>query len=308
VNITLTGASGLIGRRLLKNFATAGYGLRVLSRHAGTNLPPGVAISVWDPMQGPPPEESLTNADAVVHLAGEPVAQRWTEAVKRGIRDSRVSGTRNLVARLATLRNKPKVLVCASAIGYYGSRGDEVLKESSAAGKGFLAETCSAWEQEAVAAEALGLRVVRVRIGIVLDGRGGALQKMLPPFRMGVGGRLGDGKQWMSWIHIADLAAMFQMAVEGPVRGVLNGVAPNPVVNAEFTRELAKAVHRPAIFPVPGAAIKLLFGEMSEILLASQRVVPEVAKGAGFGFRFPELGAALRDVVASGNGRETSKA
>jgi NAD dependent epimerase/dehydratase family enzyme len=135
----------------------------VLSRHAGTNLPPGVAISVWDPMQGPPPEESLASADAVVHLAGEPVAQRWTDAVKRGIRDSRVTGTRNLVARLATLRNKPKVLVCASAIGIYGSRGDEVLKESSGAGKGFLAETCVAWEQEAVAAETLGVRVVRVR-------------------------------------------------------------------------------------------------------------------------------------------------
>ncbi|HEY1496782.1 MAG TPA: TIGR01777 family oxidoreductase [Candidatus Solibacter sp.] len=310
MNITLTGASGLIGRRLLKNFATAGHGLRVLSRHAGTNLPPGVAISVWDPMQGLPPEESLAGADAVVHLAGEPVAQRWTDSVKRGIRESRVTGTRNLVARLATLRSKPKVLVCASAIGYYGSRGDEVLKESSPAGTGFLAETCTAWEQEAVAAESLGVRVVRVRIGIVLDGRGGALQKMLPPFRMGVGGKLGDGKQWMSWIHVADLAAMFQMAVEGPVTGVLNGVAPNPVVNAEFTRELAKAVHRPAIFPVPAVAIKLLFGEMAEVLLASQRVVPEAAQRAGFAFRFPELGAALREVLggASREGVGTSKA
>jgi hypothetical protein len=261
-------------------------------------------------MQGPPPEESLAGADAVVHLAGEPVAQRWTDSVKRGIRESRVTGTRNLVARLATLRSKPKVLVCASAIGYYGSRGDEVLKESSPAGTGFLAETCTAWEQEAVAAESLGVRVVRVRIGIVLDGRGGALQKMLPPFRMGVGGKLGDGKQWMSWIHVADLAAMFQMAVEGPVTGVLNGVAPNPVVNAEFTRELAKAVHRPAIFPVPAVAIKLLFGEMAEVLLASQRVVPEAAQRAGFAFRFPELGAALREVLggASREGVGTSKA
>ena len=308
MNITLTGASGLIGRRLLKNFVAAGHGLRVLSRHAGTNLPPGVAISVWDPMQGPPPEESLASADAVVHLAGEPVAQRWTEAVKRAIRDSRVIGTRNLVARIATLPDKPKVLVCASAIGFYGSRGDEVLMEASGAGKGFLAETCVAWEQEAVAAEALGVRVVRVRIGIVLDARGGALQKMLPPFRMGVGGRLGDGKQWMSWIHIADLAAMFQMAVEGPVRGVLNGVAPNPVVNAEFTRELAKAVHRPAIFPLPGAAIKLMFGEMAEVLLASQRVAPEAAQRAGFTYRFPDLAGALRDVLggASGEGAGTS--
>jgi uncharacterized protein (TIGR01777 family) len=217
--------------------------------------------------------------------------------VKQRIRESRVTGTRNLVERLVTLRNKPKALVCASAIGYYGSRGDEVLSESSAPGGGFLPEVCVAWEHEAQTAEAFGIRVVSIRTGIVLDARGGALKQMLPPFRMGVGGRLGDGEQWMSWIHLADLAALFQLAVEAPVRGVLNGVAPNPVRNADFTRELAKALHRPAIFPIPAFGIKLLFGEMAEILLASQRVVPAAAQAAGARFQFAELSAALAEIV-----------
>jgi uncharacterized protein (TIGR01777 family) len=298
VNITVTGASGLIGRRLLKNFRSAGHGVLVLSRHAGTNLPPGVGLAAWDPMQGTPPEEGLRNADAVVHLAGEPVAQRWNDTTKRRIRESRVQGTRNLVQGMAAMRNRPKALICASAVGYYGSRGDETLREESAPAAGFLPEVCVAWEREAVAAEALGIRVVRIRIGIVLDARGGALKKMLPPFRMGVGGKLGDGRQWMSWIHLADLASLFQYAVENPVNGVFNGVAPNPVSNAEFTRELARAVHRPAIFPVPVFALKLLFGEMSEVLLGSQRAIPAAAQAAGFRFRFPELGGALADVLS----------
>jgi uncharacterized protein len=297
VNITVTGASGLIGRRLLKNFGSAGHGLVVLSRHAGTNLPPGVGLTPWDPMKGPPPEDGLRNADVVVHLAGEPVAQRWSDTAKQRIKESRVTGTRNLVQGLAAMRNKPKALICASAVGYYGSRGDEMLRESAAPASGFLPEVCVAWEQEALAAEALGIRVVRIRIGIVLDARGGALKQMLPPFRMGAGGKLGDGRQWMSWIHLADLASLFQYAVENPVSGVFNGVAPNAVSNADFTRELAKALHRPAIFPVPVFALKLLFGEMSEILLASQRVVPAAAQSAGFTFRFPELGGALKDLL-----------
>jgi uncharacterized protein (TIGR01777 family) len=297
VNITLTGASGLIGRRLLKNLAAAGHGLRVLSRHAGTNLPPGVGISVWEPMSGPPPAEALSNADAVIHLAGEPVAQRWTDGAKGRIRESRVTGTRHLVQGLAALRVKPKALICSSATGYYGGRGDELLRESSAPGAGFLPEVCVAWEREAQAAEGLGIRVVRIRTGIVLDPRGGALRQMLPPFRMGAGGRLGDGKQWMSWVHLADLAALYQFAVENPVNGALNGVAPNPVPNATFTRELARALHRPAIFPVPVFGLKLLFGEMSEILLASQRAVPAAAIGFAFQFRFPDLAGALADLL-----------
>ncbi len=297
MNITITGASGLIGRRLLKNLGASGHTLTVVSRHAGTNVPPGVGVVAWDPMRGPAPEDSVRNANAVIHLAGEPVAQRWNADAKRRIRESRVVGTRNLVQALARLRNPPQTLVCASAVGYYGSRGDEVLREDSAPDNSYLAEVCAAWEKEAVAAESFGMRVVRVRTGVALDARGGALQRMLTPFRMGAGGRLGDGRQWMSWIHLADLAAMFQFAVENEVRGALNGTAPIPVTNADFTQALAKALHRPAIFPVPAFGLKLLFGEMSEVLLASQRVLPAAPEAAGFQFKFPELGGALQDLL-----------
>jgi uncharacterized protein (TIGR01777 family) len=299
VNITITGASGLIGRRLLKNLGAAGHALTVVSRHAGTNVPPGVGVVAWDPMRGPAPEEAVRNANVVIHLAGEPVAQRWNEGTKRRIRESRVVGTRNLVQALANVRTTPQTLVCASAVGYYGSRGDEELREDSAPANGYLAEVCVAWEKEAVAAEAFGMRVVRVRTGVALDASGGALQRMLTPFRMGAGGKLGDGKQWFPWIHLADLAAMFQFAVESEVSGPLNGAAPIPVSNADFTQTLARVVHRPAIFPVPVFALKLLFGEMSEILLASQRVLPAAAEAAGFKFRFPELGGALEDLLVS---------
>jgi len=278
MNISISGASGFIGRHLMKSLAQAGHSLRALSRHA-------------------PPAESLREADAIIHLAGEPVAQRWTAAAKQRILDSRVVGTRNLVEALAALPRRPEALICASAIGYYGSRGDEILTESSAPGSGFLPEVCVAWEREAQAAEAFGMRVVRVRTGIVLDSNGGALVRMLPPFRMGLGGRLGSGRQWMSWIHLEDLAALFQFAVESQVRGPLNAVAPNAVTNSEFTRELARALRRPAVFPVPGFALRLLFGEMADVLLASQRVAPAAAEAAGFHFRFPQLAPALASLL-----------
>lgn len=297
MNITITGASGLIGRRLLKTLAKDGIGLHVLSRHGGTNLPPGVKLTVWDPAKGEPAADCLREANAVIHLAGEPVAQRWTAHSRQRIRESRVAGTRSLVQALSRLSRRPDALICASAIGYYGSRGDEILTESSSPGSGFLPEVCVAWEQEAQAAESLGMRVTHVRIGVVLDPRGGALQRMLPPFRMGVGGKLGNGRQWMSWIHLEDLAGLFRFALENPLRGPTNGVAPNPVVNSDFTRALAAAVHRPAIFPVPKFALRALFGEMSEVLLASQRVLPKQAEAAGFRFRFPELGPALADLL-----------
>ena len=278
MNISISGASGFIGRHLMKSLAQAGHSLRALSRHA-------------------PPAESLREADAIIHLAGEPVAQRWTAAAKQRILDSRVVGTRNLVEALAALPRRPEALICASAIGYYGSRGDEILTESSAPGSGFLPEVCVAWEREAQAAEAFGIRVVRVRTGVVLDANGGALVRMLPPFRMGLGGRLGSGRQWMSWIHLEDLAALFQFAVESQVRGPLNAVAPNPVTNSDFTRELAHALRRPAVFPVPEFALKMLFGEMADVLLASQRVAPAAAEAAGFRFRFPQLAPALEGLL-----------
>jgi uncharacterized protein (TIGR01777 family) len=274
MTISISGASGFIGRHLMKSLAQAGHSLRALSRHA-------------------PPAESLREADAIIHLAGEPVAQRWTAAAKQRILDSRVVGTRNLVEALGRFTRRPETLICASAIGYYGSRGDEILTESSAPGSGFLPEVCVAWEREALAAEAFGIRVVRVRTGVVLDANGGALVRMLPPFRMGLGGRLGSGRQWMSWIHLEDLAALFQFAVESQVRGPLNAVAPNPVTNSDFTRELAHALRRPAVFPVPEFALKMLFGEMADVLLASQRVAPAAAEAAGFRFRFPQLAPAL---------------
>jgi len=281
----------------MKTLAAEGHQLHVLSRHAGTNLPAGVRLSAWDPVRGEPPAESLRDADAVIHLAGEPVAQRWNAMVKQRIAASRVEGTRNLVLALAKLPRRPQTLVCASAVGYYGSRGSEILTESSAPGSDYLAEVCAAWERNAREAESLGIRVVSIRIGIVLDARGGALARMLPPFRLGLGGRLAGGSQWMSWIHIADLAALFRHALLHPLSGPVNGVAPAPVTNAEFTRALAAAVKRPALFPVPAVALKLLFGEMSEALLASQRVLPRAAESAGFRFQFANVAAALADLL-----------
>jgi uncharacterized protein len=297
MKITISGASGLIGRRLMKSLAAEGHSLHVLSRHAGTNLPAGVKLSSWDPARAEPPADSLRDADAVIHLAGEPVAQRWSDEVKRKIRESRVEGTSNLVQALAKLNTRPKTLVCASAIGYYGSRGDETLTESSAPGNDFLAEVCQAWEKAAQDAESLGMRVVRVRTGVVLDPRGGALPRMLPPFKLGVGGKVGSGRQWMSWIHIEDLAGIFQFALTGPVAGPVNGTAPNPVTNAEFTRALGAALKRPTIFPMPAMALQVLFGEMAGIVLASERVLPKAAEAAGYRFRFPHVGAALADLL-----------
>lgn len=297
MNVTITGASGLVGRRLLKTLAQNGHSLHVLSRHGGTNLPPGVRISVWDAMKGPPSEDALRDADAVIHLAGEPVAQRWTAEVKRRIRDSRVTGTRHLVEGIAKLSRKPAALISASAIGFYGSRGDAALDENASPGSGFLAEVCVEWEREAFAAQPLGVRTAAIRTGVALDPRGGALQKMLPPFRFGVGGRVGDGKQWMSWIHLDDLIGIYVFALESAVSGPLNATSPNPVTNADFTRALAKALHRPAIFPVPKPALKLLFGEMAEVLFDSQRVLPKHTQATGFQFRYPLIDPALQQLV-----------
>jgi len=297
MKIAISGASGFIGTRLLQALAAAGHQLQVFSRRASTHLPPGVRVSVWDPVEGEPPSEDLRGQDAVIHLAGENVGQRWTAEARRRILESRVNGTRNLVAALAKLPQRPATLICASATGYYGARGDEILDEAALPGNGFLAEVCAAWEREAQAAESLGMRVVRVRIGLVLDPRGGALQRMLPPFRMGVGGRLGDGRQWMSWIHLDDLATLFRFALEQPLEGPVNAVAPQPVTNAEFTRALAEAVRRPALFPVPGFVLRAMFGEMAEMLLTGQRVEPRAAGAAGFRFRFPRLDGALADLL-----------
>jgi len=295
MNITITGATGFIGRHLIKRLSTTPHQLHALTRR--TNVKFGetaVWISRWDPMTEEPPEESLVNADAIVHLAGEPIAQRWTAEVKRNIRESRVQGTRRLVQALSTQSRRPSVLVCGSAIGFYGSRGDEILTESSAPGKDYLAEVSQEWEKQAALAESLGVRVARIRTGVVLGKSGGALERMLPPFKAFVGGKVGSGKQWMSWIHLDDLVGIICHALENPMSGPFNGTAPNPVTNSEFTAQLAAALHRPAVFPVPGFALKAIFGEMAEILLGSQRVLPKATEAAGYKFQYPELGPALR--------------
>jgi uncharacterized protein len=278
VRVAVTGARGFVGSALTELLQNQGHQTAALPRR------PGPA--------------DLEGADAVVHLAGEPVAQRWSEEVKRRIRDSRVLGTRHLVETIKSLEIKPKVVLCASATGYYGHRGDEVLTEESGAGEGFLAETCREWENEAKALETLGVRVVLVRIGIVLGRGGGALAKMLPPFRLGVGGRLSHGKQWMSWIHREDLTRLMVWALEGEdLRGAVNGTAPGAVTNAQFTSVLGRVLHRPAVFPVPEFALKLMFGEMARVLLESQRVKPEVAEAKGFVFNFRDLEPALQDLL-----------
>lgn len=292
----VSGGTGFIGRRVVERLMRNGHSAGVWSRTPGREKRVGVASFSWDPLGEGPPLESVNAMDAVIHLAGEPVAQRWNAEVRQRIRDSRVLSTRRLVEAIAQVKHKPKVLVCASGVGYYGNRGDEVLTETSRQGDGFLADLCRDWELEADRATALGVRVVKLRIGFVLGRDGGALEKMAPAFRAGVGGRLGSGKQWMPWIHADDVAGLFVHAVESDIAGVWNATAPNPVTNAEFTRELAAALHRPAIFPVPGWALKLAFGQIGQHMLDSTRVVPEAALEAGYRFEYAELRGALRSL------------
>ena len=274
--VAIAGASGMIGQRLQQRLAENGHQAAPVRRGA-----------------------SPAACDAVVNLSGEPIAQRWSEAAKRRIYDSRVEGTRRLVDALSALPNRPRVLVCASAIGVYGARGDEVLTETSSPGAGFLPNVVLDWEKAAQSAEPLGVRTVSLRFGVVL-GPGGALARLVLPFRLGIGGRLASGRQWMSWIHIDDAVNLILFAIEnGAIGGPLNATAPNPVTNAEFTRILARALHRPASFPLPQFVLKLVFGEMSEVLLDSQRVLPAAALAAGFNFRYPELPAALDRLLAA---------
>jgi uncharacterized protein (TIGR01777 family) len=242
--------------------------------------------------------EAWEGVETVIHLAGEPVATRWTEEQKRRIRDSRVKGSQNLVAGMRAAPRPPKVFVSASAVGFYGDRGDEVLNESSESGAGFLSEVCLDWEAESARARELGARVALVRVGVVLSPSGGALEKMLLPFKLGLGGRVGDGRQWFPWIHIEDIVGIFLHALSSPaVDGSINGVAPGIVTNVEFTRELAAALNRPVFFPVPKLALRVLMGEMSEVVTASQRIVPQVALDTGYQFKHPNLRPALESIL-----------
>jgi uncharacterized protein (TIGR01777 family) len=299
MNITVTGATGFVGAHLTRALLNSGHTVHALARKRPADLPAAVQFSEWRSTEEEPPRESLAQADAVIHLAGEPVAQRWTPEAKKKIRGSRVDGTRHLVNALSTESRRPRVLICASAIGIYGSRGDEILTESSTPGDDFLATLVVDWEKAAALAEALGIRVVRFRFGVVLGKEGGALAKMLPPFRLGLGGRLGSGRQWMSWIHIHDVINLVLVTLaNAAVHGPLNATAPEPVTNTQFTRELASALHRPAIFPVPKLALNLLLGEMAGMVLASQRVIPEAANGLAFDFQYPKLGPALANLLS----------
>jgi uncharacterized protein len=297
VTYLITGASGFLGTKLVHLLLENGHSVNYLGRKRSTHLDSRAAYHCWNPAELPP-LDSVPPLDVVIHLAGEPIDQRWTSEAKHRIRDSRVRGTQELVTAIGQLQDKPRVLVTASAVGYYGDRGDEVLTENSAPGKGFLADVCIAWEHESLRAQEFGVRVAPIRTGVVLGREGGALPRMLPPFQFGVGGKLGDGRQWMPWIHVDDLLRLYLFAAETEtVVSPMNGTAPQPVFNAQFTRELAQTLRRPAILPVPKFALKLAFGEMADILFDSLRVVPEAAEKAGFTFQHRELGTALRSLL-----------
>jgi uncharacterized protein (TIGR01777 family) len=292
--VLLSGGSGLIGRALLPALKAQGCGVIRLVR--GT--PSGDEQIHWDPTQ-PVSPAALSGFDSVIHLAGESVVGRWTVEKKAAIRNSRVQGTRHLALALAQAKSPPRLLISASAIGYYGDRADEILREESFSGRGFLAEVCRDWEAASGPASQAGIRTVQMRIGVVLSSSGGALSKMLPPFRMGLGGNLGSGRQWMSWIHIQDLvAAVRQILGDEALQGPINLVAPEPVTNANFTRTLASVLARPALCPVPGFAARLLFGQMAEeVLLASQRVEPAKLLAGGFVFQYSDLRIALESLL-----------
>jgi uncharacterized protein (TIGR01777 family) len=296
MDFLITGATGFIGSKLVNALLARGDAVNYLSRRRSSKLDGRAAFHSWDG-ETLPPLNSVPRLDAIIHLMGEPIAQRWTPDVKERIRRTRVDATRQLVAAVRTLRHKPSIFISASAVGYYGNRGDEVLTETAAPGGGFLADVCIDWEREAQRASEFGLRVGNVRIATVLGREGGALPQMLTPFRWGVGGRFGSGKQWISWIHIDDLVRLFLYAADTNLSGPLNGAAPQPVTNAEFTRALAHAVHRPAIFPIPRFAMNVALGEMAGFLFDSLRVVPAAVEKAGFRFEHPELAAALAGLV-----------
>lgn len=293
----VTGGTGFIGRRLVNSLTRP----VVLSRdpERARKLLGEVEVHRWEHPGALPPEAAFEQVEVVFHLAGEPVAGgRWTEARKARIGDSRVLGTRNLVTAIELLRQRPRVLVSGSAVGHYGDRGEEVLEESASPGSDFLAQVCCAWEAESNRAATLGLRVVTARTGIVLEQGGGALAQMLPPFKLGLGGRLGSGRQWMPWIHLDDLVGLLLHAAEtSEISGAMNAAAPAAVTNREFTRTLASVLRRPAIFPVPALTLRLLFGELASVLLSSQRVVPRVAEKTGYRFRYSTLDEALRAIL-----------
>jgi uncharacterized protein (TIGR01777 family) len=306
LRVTVTGASGLIGPSLVEALRKRGAQVTVLTRdpqRARSKLGEVDAVR-WDPMSEPAPAQALVDRDAVVHMAGAPVAQRWSAKAKRAIRESRTIGTGNLIAGMALagqsqIGHCPRTLVSSSAIGYYGQHGEEPLDEDAPSGHDFLARVCVEWEQAAAGARELGVRVVQVRTGVVLDRNGGALAKMLPPFRLGVGGPVAGGYQYVSWIHAQDVVGMMLAALEDERwSGPINATAPDPVPNHDFSKVLGKVLRRPALLPVPGFALRALYGEMAEIVTTGARVLPAKALVLGYEFAYPRLEEALRSAIA----------
>jgi hypothetical protein len=300
MKILVTGASGLVGTALLPALKAAGHEVYRLVRSAADRAANGIN---WNPSEGTIDAASLEGMEAVIHLAGENIAEgRWTDEKKRRIRESRVKGTRLLSETLAGLKQKPHTLLSASATGFYGDRGDELLTEQSASGKDFLAEVCREWELATQPAAQSGMRVVNLRFGVILSAEGGALKKMLTPFKLGVGGKIGSGRQYMSWIGIDDAVGAILFALETEtLRGPVNVVSPQPVTNLEFTKTLGRVLSRPTIFSVPEFAARLAFGEVADaLLLSSTRVVPLRLKEAGYQFKYPELELAMHHIVSDG--------
>jgi len=294
MNVTVTGASGLLGSKLVDRLRARGDEVTTLSRN-----PSSLSAVRWLPEQEPAPAAALSGRDAVVHLAGENVSQRWSDDAKRRIRSSRELGTRNLVAGIEAAEPRPQVLVSASAVGYYGPHGDERIDEQSPPGDGFLAEVCAMWEREAQRATDLGLRVVNLRTGVPLDAGGGALAKMLPFFKLGIAGPVAGGRQYIPWIHADDVAGLYVAALDGEDwTGPVNATAPEPVTNRTFSKALGRALHRPALAPVPGLVLRTLYGEMAEIVTQGQRVVPRRAQEHGYAFAHPDLDEALRSALS----------
>ncbi len=308
MRVLITGATGFLGRHLARRLRSPGgsgrghelWALARDVRRAKALVPELERAHFWDALAGEPPPEAL-GVDAVVHLAGETIAGRWTPEKKRRIYDSRVLGTRHLVEGLARLSadERPKALITASAVGYYGDRGDELLTEDAPPGQSFLAKVCQDWEREAQRAEALGMRVVRLRFGLVLGRDGGALPQMLPLFRWGLGGPLGSGRQWWSWVHVKDAVGLIVFALEdASLEGAVNAVAPEPVRQRDFAKALGRALRRPAVVPTPAWALRLALGEFAGELLASVRAIPQKAQEAGYRFQHPELEGALDDLLS----------
>ncbi len=297
MKVAVTGATGTIGSAVVDELRARGDDVAILSRSGR-----GDSFRWPDPKADPPPAEALRGRDGVVHLAGEQLAQRWNDQAKREIRDSRVLGTRNLVAAIHDLPagERPRTLLSQSAVGIYGPRGDERIDESAPAAGDFLAEVVSEWEAEARGAEELGVRVVTPRTGVVLSKGGGALEKMLPPFKLGVGGPVAGGRQYVPWIHLHDVVGAMLFCLDNEAaRGPINITAPEPVTNRELSKALGRVLRRPAVAPVPGLAVKLLYGEMAMVVTTGQRAVPKRLTELGYEFREPELDSALRSILST---------